>query len=46
MLKNGWNEWGEGTYLEPDRKNGYAYLEETYQIIIKCRKRSSQIDEL
>ncbi len=32
MTINAWNEWTEGSYLEPDLVNGSAYLEEVRKI--------------
>jgi len=32
---NSWNEWGEGSYLEPDMINGMKYLESVKEVMSK-----------
>ena len=40
---NAWNEWAEGTHLEPDQKHGFGYLEATRSVISNYPKDAGSV---
>lgn len=42
---NAWNEWGEGAYLEPDARYGYAYLDAMHEAFCQYQSDAPAIED-
>lgn len=40
LFVKSWNEWGEGNYLEPDKKWGLQYIEKLNEALTLCKRQN------